>query len=212
MAGRRTFVFFVLGVILLVGTATNARADDWTSTDTSASSSSARPVELEKSASEATVDDDSPGDELSRILKDESISRKRYSDLVSRANRLKWAAVGMGGLLGVSLVVSLAKGLHSLKQSQLGKSGKAVHLGSSSIALLSLVGGFLSYWMKKRTENRAKEHAKELLRHRHAMLAELKEGDQREAEVMDRADEIADITDNFGLYDADIDAAMRATD
>lgn len=213
MAGRRIFVVFGL---LLLGIAAQAQAEGAlegiteTTADTGASSLST-PVDVEKSASvsEAAALDGSP-DELSRLLEDEAATRLHYNALVKKMNKYKWAAVGLGSLLGGATLMGVAKGLHSLKQEALTRTGKAIHLGSAGIGLLSLLGGIGAYYWKKKAEERAKDQAKELIRHRQAMLAELQEGDRREAEVMERADEIADITESLGLYDSEIDAAMRA--
>lgn len=128
---------------------------------------------------------------------------------VSRSNIYKYGGYGAAGAAGAGVLGLLFHQLYHAKQGRSGvaQTGKGTAAGISLLGLTLLgVGGLVgTMLLKKRADDKAKAHARELLGQRQVLLSKLNQlEDEKLEEVLGKAEEIGNLADDLGLYAPDI--------
>lgn len=144
--------------------------------------------------------------EVDQLLAQSLKTNELLDKEISKSNLFKYGSYGAAGAAGGGALGLLLHQLYHAKKST-PQSGKGTFAGISLVTLTLLgVGGLIgTMLLKKKADDKAKAHARELLGQRQIMLSKLNQlEDEKLEEVLGKAEEIGNLADDLGLYAPDI--------
>lgn len=150
------------------------------------------------------------GNVIDQLLSQSSKTNDQLDAAASKQKIFKLTSYGLGALAGLGGLASLV-GVGYGRRKREPPSGKATAVGTAAAlaTILGVTGAALAHWQKRKAEEKAKTYARDLLAQRQAMLSKLHDVDEGELEeVLARADDIATVADDMGMYVPDISDAL----